>query len=492
MILAAENFKHYVDRFNADDVEDVVNKIPNAAAWDWMTANCPLFECPDKTIEEIYYYRWWTFRKHIKETPDGHVLTEFILPVKHAGIHNTVSCALGHHIAEGRWLRDQKFLEEYVRFWFRGNEGKPQPHFHKYSQWIAAALVDRAELTGDWSLPSELLDDLAADYIVWENEKRFASGLFWQYDVWDGMEESISGGRKAKNIRPTINSYMAANAKAIRDIAVREGKYELAAEFRDRFFACRGATLAALWDPEAHFFKVKFEDGSLSDAREAIGFIPWCFNLPEPQPLPPWKQQPAHLEAWKQLPDEQGFWAPFGITTAERRHPKFRSHGVGHCEWDGAVWPFATSQTLGALANVLRHHQQPYVTKRHYLGAMQIYARSHRMNGKPYIGEYLDEKTGEWLKGDNPRSRYYNHSTFCDLVISGLVGVLSAFDVSPLLPEDAWDWFCLENVPVGGRNVTVVWDRTGAKYNRRGLSLVVDGTTVAQSPKLERITWSGN
>ena len=65
------DFKHYVDAFNAADTEDIVNLIPNAAAWDWMAQNVPLFTCPDKEIERIYYYRWWTFRKHIKQTPAG-------------------------------------------------------------------------------------------------------------------------------------------------------------------------------------------------------------------------------------------------------------------------------------------------------------------------------------------------------------------------------------------------------------------------------------
>src|SRR5207237_10545563 len=85
--------------------------------------------------------------------------------------------------------------------------------------------------------------------------------------------------------------------------------------------------------------------GVLSDAREAIGFIPWYFELP--------KKNKAYETSWMQFVDDAGFHAPFGITTAERRHPQFRSHGVGTCEWDGAVWPFATSQTLTALADVL-------------------------------------------------------------------------------------------------------------------------------------------
>ena len=70
-MLDARDFKHYVEAFNADDDEDVVNEIPNAAAWDWMTRDIPLLECPDKELEKIYYFRWWTFRKHIKRTPAG-------------------------------------------------------------------------------------------------------------------------------------------------------------------------------------------------------------------------------------------------------------------------------------------------------------------------------------------------------------------------------------------------------------------------------------
>jgi hypothetical protein len=484
-MLNANDFKHYVDRFNADDVEDVVNLIPNAGAWDWIANQAPLFECPDKSIEEIYYYRWWTFRKHIKQTPAGRVITEFILPVKHAGVHNTVSCALCHHIAEARWLKDQTLLDEWISFWFRGNEGKPQPHFHKYSQWIAAAIWDRARVTGDIDFAIGLLYELVSDYRDWETEKRLPGGMFWQYDVWDGMEESISGSRKNRNPRPTINSYMYANARAISEIAAASALDDLATAFRGKAADLKTLVEQNLWDAEAQFFKVMLENRSLSDAREEIGFIPWCFNLPDA----------GKEAAWKQLIDPQGFWAPFGITTAERRHPKFRSHGVGHCEWDGAVWPFATSQTLDALANVLRHYEQSNVTRAHYLKAMQIYAKSHHVNGKPYIGEYLDEVTGEWLKGDNPRSRYYNHSTFCNLVICGLVGVQPRADgsveVSPLLPTDGWDWFCLDQVRCHRRPLTVIWDRTGEKYGRRGLSLLAGGERVAHSNQLESITWNG-
>ena len=236
------------------------------------------------------------------------------------------------------------------------------------------------------------------------------SGLFWQFDVRDGMEESISGSRKEKNSRPTINSYMVGNAQAISSIAALAGKTDLSQIYQAKAENLKQLLFENLWDEDAEFFKVKLESGAFSDAREAIGFIPWYFQIPTDD----------HNAAWAQALDTSGFKAPRGLTTAERRHPQFRSHGVGTCEWDGAVWPFATSQTLVAMANFIRNYDQSILSPQDYFDAILTYAGSHTKNGKPYIGEYHDEKNGVWLKGDNPRSRFYNHSTFCDLVISGL------------------------------------------------------------------------
>ncbi len=483
VILDPDSYSGYVDSFNRADDEHVIQAVPNENAGDFLAENIPLFECPEKDIERIYYYRWWTFRKHLRETPDGHVFTEFITPVGHAGIHNTISCALGHHIAEGRWLRNQTYLDEYVRFWFRKNDGGPQPHLSKFSSWVPYALYNRYLVTLDRDFLLDLLPDLVEHYRQWEAEKLLAGGLFWQFDVRDGMEESISGSRTARNARPTINSYMYGNALSLAETARIAGRNGLAETFRSKALSIKGLVQEQLWDADAAFFKVRFEDGSLSDAREEIGYTPWYFNLPDA----------GYEEAWAQILDTDGFKAPFGLTTAERRHPQFRSHGVGTCEWDGAVWPFSTTQTLVGMANVLRNYTQSYVTTADYYDALLTYAQSHRKNGKPYIGEYQDESTGDWLKGDNPRSRFYNHSTFCDLVITGLVGLCPRGDdtveVHPLVPAGVWEWFCLDGVPYHGKMLTIIWDETGERYGKgAGLSVLADGVRIAHSPRLGRVT----
>jgi hypothetical protein len=479
MLTSAALVRH-VEHFNTMEDEPVVNLVPNAGAAAWLQANIPLFECPDADVAEMYFFRWWALRKHLRRTPDGRtVFTEFITRAE------PVSSALGHHVMEGRWLHEPKYHDDYIRWWLRGADGKPNPKLHNYSQWLAHAVYQRYLVTRERAFTVALLDDLVADYAQWEKEKQLPSGLFWQFDVRDAMEESISGSRKQKNVRPTINSYMFGNAQAIAAIAQLAGRDDLARQFAEKAAALRRLTQETLWNGDAAFFEVRLESGAFSNAREAIGFIPWYFELPEPKR--------GYETAWAQLLDERGFRAPFGLTTAERRHPQFRTHGVGGCEWDGAVWPFATSQTLTALANVLRDYPQHIVTRADYFDAFRTYVRSQHWGEKPYLGEYLDEKTGAWLKGPNPRSRWYNHSTFADLLITGVVGLRPRADdtieVSPLLPDTAWDWFCLDDVRYHGRTLTIAWDRDGRHYGRgAGLRVLVDGAEVARGAKLERIT----
>ncbi|WP_415907448.1 MGH1-like glycoside hydrolase domain-containing protein [Oleiharenicola sp. Vm1] len=478
----AEVIASHVARFNAMEDEGVVNAVPNAASADWLQANVPAFTCADAEVEEIYWFRWWSLRKHLKrdEASGRWVFTEFITKPR------PISSALGHHLMELRWLREQGFADDYVQYWLHGSNSRPQPHLHKYSQWLAYAVWQRALVTGDMKGAGALLDDLVSDYRAWEKENGRPDGLFWQYDVRDAMEESISGGRKVKNVRPTISCYMAGNAAAIAALARAAGRTDVADEFAAKAARLRRLVLDTLWDPERAFFTSRTEALERIPVREAIGFIPWYFHLPEPGR--------GYEVAWKQLTDEHGFKAPAGLTTAERRDPTFRTRGIRTCEWDGAVWPFATAQTLTALANVLRDYPQDAVTARDYFAAFMTYVRSQRYDGRPYIGEYLDEKTGEWIMGANPRSRFYNHSTFADLLIADLIGLRPRADnvveVAPLLPADAWAWFRLERVRYHGHELALEWDRDGRRFGIRGFRLFVDGQLAASAPSLTPLTAS--
>lgn len=475
-------FSHYADYFNNMEDENIAQAIPNSEASAWMEQNIPLFECPQKNFEEMYYYRWWSLRKHIKNTPAGYGMTEFLVNRTYADKYNLIACAIGHHIYESRWLRDPKYLDQIIHTWYRGNEGGPMKKMNKFSSWNADAIYNRFLVDGDKDFLLDMMTDLDTEYKRWESTNRLKNGLYWQGDVQDGMEESISGGRRKQYARPTINSYMYGNAKALSNMGLLAGNEGIAMKYALKADTLKQLVEGKLWNERHQFFETMRTDSS-ANVREAIGYIPWYFNLPDAR---------KHDVAWKEVMDEKGFLAPYGMTTAERRHPEFRTRGVGKCEWDGAIWPFASAQTLTAMANFMNNYPQTVLTDSVYFRQMELYVESQYHRGRPYIGEYLDEVTGYWLKGDQERSRYYNHSTFNDLVITGLVGLRprtdNTIEVNPLIPEDKWNWFCLDNVLYHGHNISIVWDKDGSRYHAgKGLRVYVNGKLVGQSDRLQRL-----
>lgn len=485
-VLKAADYKNYVDYFNRMEDENIANAIPNVQSWEWMEKNIPLFDCPQDNFREIYYYRWWTLRKHIIDTPQGHVVTEFLVKRPYADKYNIIACAIGHHVYEMRWLHNPDYMKEYLTVWYTGNNGAPMEKLNKFSSWTSDAVYNAYMVNDDAEFVKYMYPMLEADYYVWEKDKRVSDGLFWQRDVSDGMEESASGGRRVQNRRPTINSYMYGNAVALSKMAEMVGDKTKQKLFEAKADTMRNLVEQKLWNADHKFFETMNEDGTSSNVREAIGFIPWYFNLPD--------KSGKYDEAWLQVADPQGFNAPFGLTTCERRSPLFRQRGCCSCEWDGAVWPFASAQTLTAMANFMNNYPEQKTTSDSvYFMQMQKYVESQYYRGRPYVGEYLDEVSGYWLKGDQERSRYYNHSTFNDLMITGLMGLRPRADnileVNPLVPQDKWDWFCLDNVNYKGKTITIIWDKTGEKYKKgKGLIVLVNGKVAAQAPAIGKVT----
>jgi hypothetical protein len=483
-LLHYEDYAHYAQKFNAMEDENIVTDIPNSQSSEWMRRNIPLFDCPQQDFEEMYYYRWWSLRKHIERTPVGYGMTEFLVPRTYADKYNLIACAIGHHVMESRWMRDTTYLKQILRTWYYGNDGHAMDKMNKFSSWNPAAIYEAYKVTGDTAFLLNLKPELEKEYARWKRSNRLKNGLYWQGDVQDGMEESISGGRKKQYARPTINSYMYGNARALAVMNALSGDTCKAKEYTLEADTIRNLVENKLWNSHQHFFETMKGD-TLANVREAIGYIPWYFNLPSAR---------KYDLAWAEVNDTKGFSAPYGLTTAEQRHPQFRSHGTGTCEWDGAIWPFATSQTLTAMANYINNYSNPSISDTTFFREMKLYIQSQHHRGLPYIGEYLDEKNGTWLMGDRERSRYYNHSTFADLVISGLVGLRPQADgsivIHPLVPKDTWRYFCLDNVYYHGHNICIIWDKDGQRYHQgTGFMLFINGKLVAKNQNLEEIIW---
>ena len=161
------------------------------------------------------------------------------------------------------------------------------------------------------------------------------------------------------------------------------------------------------------------------------------------------------------------------------------------------------------MANLLVDYPpQQSVTRADFMSQLNLYVKMH-VQGKaangvsPWIGEVMHPQTGEWLARQimysksyskntmRDRGIWYNHSVFIDLILSGLFGFRAlgalAFSVDPL-SDGSLSHFAVDNLRYQGRNLAILWDSTGAKYNKgKGLVVLLDGKVVASTPKMGKL-----
>lgn len=475
--------------------------------WDWYLQNAPFFECPEKDIQTTYYYRWELMTKHLVygSPVDGYIFTEFIDRPFWSGKYGAISCPAGHQLYEARWFRSPSVANDYVRYWYRTPGAQPR----NYSCWIADGAWAVHQVHPDEVQLMNLYPDMVKNHDGWVKRHWVEEkGMFWQNGHDDGMEFNINSRqtvdilRGANGFRPTLNAYLWADALALAKIADLRGDTKEAESLRAQAARVKSQLQKVLWDKKREFFLQQFmrdeekdgfkiKAGSLTHetgkfagdqhGRELIGYVPWQFKMPDP----------GYESAWKFLGDDDFFQAPFGPTTVERHDPMFYL-SKSCCFWSGQSWPYATAQTLKALANVVQDYPQQVVNANDYVKLLTTFAKSHRKNGKPYLAEALDPDTGSFEGHDGyNHSEHYFHSSYVDLVITGLVGLQTRDDdrlsLKPLAPE-SWDYFALDNLVYRGRNLAIFWDRDGTRYDQgSGFQVWVNGKRIHQSAKLQAI-----
>ena len=161
--------------------------------------------------------------------------------------------------------------------------------------------------------------------------------------------------------------------------------------------------------------------------------------------------------AWKLFGSEKGFYNTMGMTTAERQHPYYNEQAYA---WNGRGWPFQNSVVYKAYANYLRDYKKEVTSSDKQL-LMDYVVKLAAMHGtgEKNIGEWYIPSDGKEFGG----VKDYFHSTFPDIIISDLIGVKPKMDgtltIEPLLPQDAWDFFYLGDLVVGGHTLDIVWNK---------------------------------
>lgn len=478
----------------------------------WYESRIPLFESSDTTLNDVYYYRWNIFRAHQRDLgPLGFISTEFLDDVSWQLFpFASLNDATGFHLGEGRWLRDRRYAHDYVDFLYTyHDQSATYGNDRHFSEAIADAAWRVYLVDGDLSALAPHRAAMETIYDEWEDHYDATKGLYWVEPLYDATEYTISsidasGGEDGftggQAFRPSINSFMYANARAIANLAAATGDNVTAATYHARAAAIQGNFTESLWNSTLEHFIDRYYVSNdyvtyweFIRGRELVGLTSWLFDI-----VP---DEARYAQAWSHaLADTGALRTAAGLGTVEPSYEYYMRQyrydavsGLKECQWNGPIWPFQTTSALGGLANLLDHYgEQDVIGVSDYVALLRLYAELHYDDaGVLNIVEDYYPNNGSalvWLA----RSPHYFHSGFIDLILSGLVGIRPRADddyleVNPLV-DDTVTWFRVDNVLYHGHNVSVQWDVDGSHYGTQGLVVEVDGAQVNASDTLTRLT----
>lgn len=458
---------------------------------DWYLQNIPFFECSDKKLEQVYYYRWRLLKSHLRDLgAAGYAFTEFLNGMTwDLKPWNTINCATTFHIYEARWLKNPEYVEDYINFMYK--EGGNDRHF---TEAIANATYANYLVNPDKKFITSQLTDMIRIYNAWDDHYDPVKHLYFVEPISDATEYTISsilasggkdGFRGGGAFRPSINTYMYANAIAIANVAVLNGDTITANKFLGKAKDLKTHFQNSMWNEKLQHFTDRYELTNryvkywdFIPGRELVGYVPWAFNLPD--------DDKKFNQAWSHLIDSTELNGKYGLRTVEPSFPYYmrqyrydKATGLKECQWNGPSWPFQTTQVLMGMANLFHNYHQNIIGSAEYVTQLDKYAAQHFYKDSLNILEDYNPDKPEPIVYIDERSEHYNHSGFDNLIISGLCGVVpqanNSVQIKPIISEEI-SYFCLQNVLYHGHSLTVVYDRDGDKYKLgAGLKVIIDG-----------------
>lgn len=580
---------------HSDEVHD--NTIETLTQKEWLCKNIPFIETPDALLDKVYYYRWKNLLSCLSKRRDG----KWELCESAPGnpwYHKYIDCAQGAHVREARWIRDTRYLNDYIditpdkeAYWnyfidsvyqkylldgdldvlFRNFEklcsrfnsraerfdGEFKLYYTKNDNEGQEAGINGFEKVEDEMIYSstcgitDCLHDNDISNAFWSSENSVdsisvkvplenfcATGLrIWfktsptkinvyyslkgeekpvenlnvqgkeitfdkalcdeirvefeghaevfelvvcyTFEPWgcDSFWKIIGGD---DSYRINANSFMAAAGYSLSKIAKLlnlDGT-----DFKSRADEIKNSVFEKLWDEDISFFReITCQEKKKITGRESNSYSVWSFNLAP--------DREKYAKAWKYALSEDVFLAPFGLTSLEKSSPHYMQPFGHGCLWNGPVWPYTFSMILTGFANLLHDYKNHSFSKDDYFDLLKRYCKCHFENFSDTdfaVRENHHPDENHWLA----QTKYYNHSTFIDNVLNGLLGIRpteTSLVINPIIP-DSWDFFAVDEINWRGHNVTVIYDKTGKKYNLgKGLQVFVDGEIKVHSEELKQI-----
>jgi hypothetical protein len=436
---------------------------------------------------------------------------------------NVISYGAAHQVREARWLRDPKYWQGHLRTWVENEKADgvypshvtPEgPSDGQYTDWITSTAWEGSLVAPDDAFLRQVIDKLAANVRGWQRQCDQDDDGLLSVDShwWTGMEYQPSffffsdfkiskdfnqPARPVSLERVDLTAYSYGNAVAVARIYRRLGQPTKSREFDDLAAKIAGAVLTKMWRPDKRFFySLRAGDDAVAEVKEVVGVYPFYFGMV------PWGK--GHESAWASILDPNQFWTKWPVASASRECPAYSQEnwpGDGRaagCMWNGPTWPHANSLVMTAMARTLRGTRLRDIPgvplKREHLWELfTSFTKAQFRNqdlSRPWTGEFYNGDTGAWKTAE----RDYNHSTWLDILIPEILGLVprddEVLEIDPLLPDGALEYFILDGQRYHGHDVSIVWDGSGPAGpdrfgdGRKGLDVYVDGKLVASSPRL--------
>jgi hypothetical protein len=240
-------------------------------------------------------------------------------------------------VVEGRWLRNINYVKDLISLYMRG--GVEALSGISYTHYLHDAVLEAAQVTGDKDFLVSQLQGMMRTFDLWNITIDETTGLYHRTPLLDAQEFSLPGytvgGIDGKPVdiwndtrndfdliwlgpetyRPSINSYMVANARAISETASLAGDAALSELWASRASDIEERMTAMLWDADLEYWIDVIEGSNIrAEGRELICFYPFRFGIGTNDTM---------VQGLEKGLTSNGFLTEFGPTTLEQTNPYF-------------------------------------------------------------------------------------------------------------------------------------------------------------------------
>jgi hypothetical protein len=446
----------------------------------------PQFECSNRTLNELYGFRWFLLRF---STAGGN-LGYFKYPVVMEGrqAYQTYCCYSAPFMAfDLNWANDARYGFGHIanmlhaqyedgRFpWYTSPRTNKVPLHHASASGLSLlpwAAWKHYLIHGDKKLLAELYPGMKKNMQWWIKDRDpHGTGLFQIDDQLEtGMDDLFrwQGKEKPKRYEAIDAScYAYLNLLGVSNMARELGHKEDERYFHEYAVKTRQAINRDFWDAQAKCWKDRNpQTKQLANYICITAFYPFFAGVAGPKEL-------SVLRDYLLNPNR--FWLPYPVPALPKDHPQFNPNGF----WQGPSWPAATSHVVEGFATTAKRLDRSLLPQ---AGELFLKAANVHMTPRADFYERYNPLTGQPLS----TFRDYMHSWWIDNILRHAAGFMlednGSLIIDPL--PLGLEYFTLKGAKWGGKKVDMLWRNPAMKEPPPsippGLTVLVDGKKVLE------------